>query len=288
MFATIRKYTAAALLFCGLAALSLILVINGRHFYQLLLNPLDIVETSGLAKEEILLNYNCLIDYCSPLYHGELSFPTLPSSESALSHFAEVKQIFQTLYWLAPISLLGGLFLYKISKPLEQRYLLRLSGMFCLALPTCLLALFPIQFHALFFQMHRILFNNNDWLFNAATDPIITILPETYFLLCAAAVLFLLMLSGGILLWLSAPPKTKPLPTSFSSPQAWYPLQQETLPISLPALQNTSGIPAILNQNGAAPLSYQARTDCTSKQPNLQASDAPHLLELRQSAGDKT
>lgn len=281
-----RKYTAAALLFCGLTALSLILVINGRYFYWLLLNPLDIVETSGLAKEEILLNYNCLIDYCSPFYHGELSFPTFPSSESALSHFAEVKQIFYILYWIAPISLLGGLFLYQISKPLERQYLLRLSGIFCLVLPACLLALFPTQFHALFFKMHGILFNNDNWLFNAATDPIITILPETYFLLCAAAVLFLLMLSGGIFLWLSAP-KTKQQPTSFSSPQAWYPLQQETLPIFLPALQNTSGIPALPNQNDAAQLSYQAHIDCIDKQPNLQASDALHPLEPRQSADDR-
>ena len=35
--------------------------------------------------------------------------------------------------------------------------------------------------------MHKILFNNDDWLFDYETDPIIYLLPEEFFLTCGGA-----------------------------------------------------------------------------------------------------
>ena len=47
--------------------------------------------------------------------------------------------------------------------------------------------------------MHHILFDNNDWIFDAATDPIITILPERYFLCCGMGIILFLLLAAAVL-----------------------------------------------------------------------------------------
>ena len=199
MLVSIRKYAAALFLLLGLTALFLILIINCRFFYQLLLEPLHIPETSGFSREEILLNYNCLIDYCSPLCRNALEFPTFRSSASALAHFAEVKNIFTALYLLAPAGLLTALYLFLRLPRRERPRALGAAGRLCLVLPAILLCLCALSFHDIFFDMHRVLFRNNDWLFSADTDPVITILPESFFLVCAKALLLLLIISGTLL-----------------------------------------------------------------------------------------
>ncbi|MDE7299723.1 MAG: TIGR01906 family membrane protein [Lachnospiraceae bacterium] len=199
MLVSIRKYTAAFFMLLGLTALFLVLIINSRFFYQLLLEPLHIPETSGFSREEILLNYNCLIDYCSPLCRDALEFPTFCSSASALSHFAEVKTLFTALYLLAPAGLLTSLYLITRLPRRERPRALGTAGRVCLVLPALLLCLCALSFHELFFDMHRLLFRNNDWLFDAVSDPVIRILPESFFLACAKALLLLLILAGVLL-----------------------------------------------------------------------------------------
>ena len=41
-----------------------------------------------------------------------------------------------------------------------------------------------IDWEKAFTLMHKIFFDNNDWLFDPQTDPIITILPDTFFMHC--------------------------------------------------------------------------------------------------------
>lgn len=197
------RYITGVLLFAALTSLSLLLVINARTLYRILLSPLGIVQNSGFSKDEILLNYNCLIDYCSPFFHKELAFPSFASSSAALSHFAEVKQIFQLFYWI--LSLSGGLsaallYLMPVS---ECKKAIREAGALCLLLPAVLMAvflgIFHGDFHNIFTFMHHILFQNTDWLFDPATDPIILILPEQYFLCCGGFVLLFLLAAGGLL-----------------------------------------------------------------------------------------
>lgn len=205
------RHIAGILLFTALLALGLLLVINARTFYRLLLSPLGIAKNSGFTRDEILLNYNCLIDYCSPFCHKELAFPSLASSSSALSHFAEVKKIFQAFYLVLSFAGgLGALLLVLLPLP-ERKEAIRLAGMLCLLLPAFLMALFfgifRGNFHDIFTFMHHILFRNMDWLFNPATDPVILILPEQYFLCCGGLVLLFLLVAGGLLLCHGRPAK---------------------------------------------------------------------------------
>ncbi len=49
--------------------------------------------------------------------------------------------------------------------------------------------------------MHKIFFRNDDWMFNPSTDPIINLLPETFFLHCALIIILIIFL-GSLILYL--------------------------------------------------------------------------------------
>ncbi len=208
------------LLFVALLCLGILFVVNWRGFYHLLVTPLNIMSDSALPKEIILRNYDCLIDYCSPFYRGGLTFPDFPSSVCALSHFAETKVLFSRLYLAVPCCFLlaailtgfkvwegqekrktagRGRDIYRHSLPDELSRTLRLAAWLCFLFPAACLLLFLADFHDAFYRMHHIFFRNNDWLFDAATDPVITILPERYFLCCGVFIaVFLILAAVGL------------------------------------------------------------------------------------------
>ena len=172
----------------------------------MLVTPLDIMSESGLTKELILRNYDCLIDYCSPFYTGGLSFPDFPSSSSALSHFAETKVLFSWFSLAVPGAfLLGILFVcIRAQRPQKGRIrqelsrALHLTAWLCFLVPALCFVLFLTDFHKTFYGMHRIFFRNDDWMFNAATDPVITILPERYFLCCGMFIALFLLIAAVV------------------------------------------------------------------------------------------
>lgn len=51
-----------------------------------------------------------------------------------------------------------------------------------------------IDWEKAFTLMHKIFFDNDDWLFNPQTDPIITILPDTFFMHCGLLIIGLTIL----------------------------------------------------------------------------------------------
>ncbi|WP_167958212.1 TIGR01906 family membrane protein [Anaerosporobacter faecicola] len=182
-------------------SISVIIILNTRSLYYKNINQLEIQEYSGLDRQTIIENYDALIDYCSPFYHGELNFPSLPASPSGLSHFAETKVIFVSFYYVAAITgiLLLGIIMYK--KKRHDTSYLRTSAITIIVLPLLFGLATAINFDKTFLLFHKIAFRNDDWLFDPATDPIINLLPEEYFMYCAIGIVLLVIL-GSLILFL--------------------------------------------------------------------------------------
>ena len=53
-------------------------------------------------------------------------------------------------------------------------------------LPVVVLPFALANFDTFFITFHKIIFNNNNWLFDPTTDPIINILTEDFFAACFA------------------------------------------------------------------------------------------------------
>lgn len=181
-------------------SLGVVIVINFRAFYEWEIGWLGIDVSSGLSKEVIMENYNALIDYCSPFFNGPLAFPTLTASESGIVHFEEVKRIFIFFYWMIPVTgiLLTGIIIYKRKKQ-DFSYLL-ISSLTCIILPIVVSLACMINFDKTFVLFHQLFFNNDYWIFDPTTDPIITVLPEEFFLHCAILIVVIVVL-GSITLF---------------------------------------------------------------------------------------
>jgi len=200
-FARVRGALTGILFTLFFISAGLILAINFRPLFYADIKLLNLEAESGLSASVIKENYDALIDYCSPFYTGELSFPSLPASESGLSHFAEVKVLFQFFYITGVVTLilLIGIALYERKKK-NHEYLL-ISSITMILLPLICLIGSAIDFNKTFVLFHRLVFSNDDWLFDPVTDPIINILPESFFLQCALIIIFT-VLAGSLILFL--------------------------------------------------------------------------------------
>ena len=173
---------------------SVVLVLNFRPLYYHDIEALDIVESSGISEEDIRTNYDTLISYNSIFGQKELDFPTLAMSESGKIHFEEVKNIFVFVQWLCIATLFAGAagLFFKLRK--KDAGCLKLAGVLTPLVPAVLGGLIALNWENFFVAFHHIFFRNDYWLFNPATDPVITILPDTFFLHCAIAILVLVIL----------------------------------------------------------------------------------------------
>ncbi len=165
-----------------------------RPLYYHDMKTLGIAEYTGLSEAEIRENYDALIDYNMEWKDGYLEFPTLPMSETGRIHFEEVKEIFDIFKYLAVFgSLLGVVGIVVMAKKKEYRYL-KMTAIVSCGLPAVLGILVALFWDKVFVIFHELFFNNDYWIFDYRTDPIILLLPDEFFMHCA------LMIFGGVFL----------------------------------------------------------------------------------------
>ena len=180
---------------------AVIFTVNFRPLYYYDIDYLQISEYSSYDKEVIIRNYDALIDYNSPFYKGELKFPDLTSSKEGLQHFVEVKNIFVAFYYIGLLSFILCLLivLYK-RKQKDYNYLL-VSSLTLVLLPFIISLFAMIDFDTTFVLFHKIFFRNDYWIFDPRFDPIINLLPQTYFL-HSLLMIILIILLGSISLFI--------------------------------------------------------------------------------------
>lgn len=173
---------------------SVIGVLAFRPLYYHDMKALDIERLSGIPEVEIRENYDALISYNMRWEKGMLEFPTLPQSREGQIHFAEVKDIFDLFKYLAVgTGVLGAAGIFLCGRKREFLYL-KYASVLSVVLPAAVGALVAANWDNAFVLFHKIAFDNDYWLFDPATDPVIMMLPDTFFLHCA------LLILGGIVL----------------------------------------------------------------------------------------
>lgn len=169
-------------LFFFILSVSIAVTINFTPLYSFDIDYLNIAAKIGMTKEVILKNYNMLINYLNNPWITELKMSEFPSSDRGLFHFYEVKKLFLLDYVILLVTGIGSfLFLYYIRRTKGIWKLVRFFRWGSIVPPLLIIILF-INFDTLFVLFHKVFFNNNAWLFNPSTDPIILALPETFFM----------------------------------------------------------------------------------------------------------
>ena len=171
-----------------------------KQLYYFDINYLNIDKISGLDAETIKENYRILINYQSIFYQGTLNLPDFVMSDSGRIHFEEVKRIFEAIQVMMVISgLISIPMTIKRFKEKEYRFL-RLTGLITIIVPTVLGFLAALDFERAFILFHQIVFRNDYWIFDYRTDPVITILPETFFMHCFMLIVVIVCLLAIICL----------------------------------------------------------------------------------------
>ena len=164
---------------------SVTITLNFRPLYYHDISSLKIEETSGFSKKVIRENYDALIDYNQFFYSSKLKL-TLPMSREGKIHFEEVKRIFVGIEYLCVITLILSYFLIKRKIRSRNIDFLRSASIITVLLPVIVGILCAFNWDAAF------------TLFHEATDPVIMILPDAFFLHCTVMII-LLILIGSLL-----------------------------------------------------------------------------------------
>ena len=190
----------AIMLMIFIISFAVVFTVFFKPLYYFDINYLNIDQISGLDAETIKENYRILINYQSIFYQGTLSLPDFVMSDSGRIHFEEVKRIFEAIQVMMVISgLISIPMTIKKIKEKEYRFL-RLTGLITIIVPTVLGFLAAFDFERAFVLFHQIVFRNNYWIFDYRTDPVITILPETFFMHCFMLIVVIVCLLAIICL----------------------------------------------------------------------------------------
>ncbi len=251
----------ALAIMCVIIGGAVTIVLNFTPLYAADIDQFNLVETSGLSKEQLMENYRALISYNNILGSSCLNFPDFPMSESGRIHFYEVRVIFTGLQWATIIGalVLAVTAIYSLrydggprargdspgpagadpgtsgSEPMSAGSNtvsgesgdqtgstgasvaanaaagrptaasdfvpgLATGAAITLALPLLLALACAISWEATFVTFHKLFFNNDYWIFDSSTDPIITVLPDGFFLHCAIAIFVLVAATSSFIL----------------------------------------------------------------------------------------
>ena len=137
-----------------------------------------------------------MIDYNLSKDNKEFELPTLKSSKQGKIHFEEVRDIFQNMNKIFNISLvisIIGVIINILNKNIE---ILKTTSKTLILLPMILMLPVVINFKGSFVLFHKIMFNNDYWIFDPNLDPVINILPEKFFFHAGIMILILIIVAS--------------------------------------------------------------------------------------------
>lgn len=187
--ASLRKKSIIAIVYNFLFAIASATVGAIVLSWPLLAFSIKSEQTDVLVKlplSTIIKNYNQLMLYLLWPFKKVLKMGDFPTSSQAAQHFYECK----LLFGLALIAFIVGVIIFIFlwhRKKLYYLHLMSIEIVVFMLIPFALLPLAMTNFDQFFIAFHHLLFNNNNWLFDPSTDPIINVLTENFFASCFAA-----------------------------------------------------------------------------------------------------
>jgi integral membrane protein (TIGR01906 family) len=173
--------------------------LNFKPLYYFDMNYLKIEGIDNLNNDQIKSTYDYLIDYTNNKEKGNFELKYLTYSQNGAEHFKEVRDLFIKMGNLMVIAF--AIFILGLAinmKKFRNYSFLKYTSISLLVIPITFMIPVVINFDALFTFLHKILFNNNYWLFDPNLDPVINILPEEFFMHCLILILAIILICSLI------------------------------------------------------------------------------------------
>jgi integral membrane protein (TIGR01906 family) len=179
--------------------LSVMVSLNLRIIYTYSISKYNLTELGSISKENLISDYSILLNYLQNPFIKKLKFNNFIMSNNGEFHFYEVKKIFLSIYLIVIILTIFFVVLYFINKYKNKEFnlfkMLNYGANTLISIITFLLLSISIDFSKSFVVFHKIFFNNDYWIFDSVTDPIINVLPEEVFKLYAIIILLFICIS---------------------------------------------------------------------------------------------
>lgn len=160
--------------------------------YRILLGISPLHLQVGLTADRLMENYNAIMRYLIDPRVAQLSMPDFTSSVNGLQHFEEVKLLIQLLLVVTLILTFVTIITITVIRQLKYKQAFLKTYLYgALLLPFMAIFIILVAFDKVFVWFHLLLFNNDYWLFNPLTDPIINVLPQNFFMLLFILIIFL-------------------------------------------------------------------------------------------------
>lgn len=170
---------------------SIAFVVLFTPMYRWTIQILNIPEQIGMSLEQIMDNYYVLIRYLHNPFTDTITFIDFPTSASGAFHFYEVQILILINYAVLFVSCFVSVWYIKFVTQTKTWYRLIQPFFYLTFAPFVFFILLVLNFDHMFVVFHELLFNNDAWLFNPVTDPIIKVLPQEFFMVCFAVVFLL-------------------------------------------------------------------------------------------------
>lgn len=179
--------------------ISVIITMNLKSIYKYSIDKFNLVKLGGVSKDNLIKDFNGLISYLQNPFFKKLEFDNFIMSKNGEFHFYEVKKIFLNIYLLVfiiLIILLARVIYCRYKKiPMKWPSLLNKGANGLIVIIAFLASVIVTNFSEAFIMFHKIFFNNDYWIFDEKTDPIISVLPEELFELYAIIILSIIIVS---------------------------------------------------------------------------------------------
>lgn len=171
-------------LFLFLLTLAITITINFRPLYRFSIQRFDLLTISGLDQGTLLKNFDQLMDFLNKPWITSMNLPDFPMSAAGYGHFVDVKYLFLLNYAVLLVTVIPAVAYLLYLKRNGHLWQLVRPFQWGMGVPVILGFLMAIGFDTFFVKFHELFFSNDDWLFDPATDPIINVLPEGFFMYC--------------------------------------------------------------------------------------------------------
>lgn len=171
-------------LFLFLLTLAITITINFRPLYRFSIQRFDLLTISGLDQETLLKNFDQLMDFLNKPWITSMNLPDFSMSAAGYGHFVDVKYLFLLNYAVLLVTVIPAVAYLLYLKRNGRLWQLVRPFQWGMGVPVILGFLMAIGFDTFFVKFHELFFSNDDWLFDPATDPIINVLPEGFFMYC--------------------------------------------------------------------------------------------------------
>ncbi|KRM00540.1 TIGR01906 family membrane protein [Liquorilactobacillus satsumensis] len=169
--------------FLFLISFSIAITVNFVPLYHLFVVQMHLGQRAGMSDVKLLHEYQRVLDFLNYPWISELH-SAFQMSYNGLQHFYDVKNLFMFNYLILLCSAPLSFFFFRKLRRLGQQWRLIVPFQFFILGVIGLTGMMLLNFNNFFIYFHELLFRNNDWVFDPKLDPIINVLPDTFFLAC--------------------------------------------------------------------------------------------------------